>query len=158
MKADNPTFICWGDYVCSKISELRIIPHRVAGDLLFLGEQCKKIYHLGNCNTRIVNGYVDARALNLRTLEGIGRHRFLTINGGLLLPRSIRSNILGLMKVEGLPEVKVYPFNYFNDNEIGTNLRKAIEIVNSHLASEERCIMSCKEDLMAAGLKDLAKL
>lgn len=64
----------------------------------------------------------------------------------------IKSNVLGLLRIDGLKSVHTYSTD--------ADLVKAFEIINKHLPStgSMKAILECQDELIEAGLDDFAKL
>ena len=85
----------------------------------------------------------------LSSLEGIGKDYLLRVDDTIILPRTIRSHMLGLIKVQNLERV-------YCANATGGFL-EAINIICHHL-NFDRNINKCKSELIEAGLEEFAKL
>ena len=147
-----------GDYFCTQIGQLKTLPIKIGGDLIFKMEKAKCVRHIDSFTTLEVGGYVDMRQLNLRNLSGIGKHCFKSINTTLYIRQCISSHVLGIMLIKNLQNVEVRNVGSWSNEWTNRDLNEAVKIINVHLESPERCIMSCKQDLMNAGLKEYAKL
>jgi 5'-3' exonuclease len=88
---------------------------------------------------------------NLTSLEGIGTKYIFEIGNYIHMSASIKSNILGVLKIKEL-EGLVPP-----SRDEYKNLKEACLIVNKHLRSSRR-LNKCKEELIEAGLKEFANL
>jgi hypothetical protein len=87
--------------------------------------------------------------VKITSLKGIGVDYLQEAGMYIHLPKSITSNILGLLKVKNLKECPTG--NFHND------LLEAIKIINKHLKSGRR-LSKCKQELEDKGLKEYAKL
>lgn len=98
---------------------------------------------------KTVNGGVDLSMCKMMSYEKSHKHfdyiRALQINSSYVGP------LLSLMLVDSLEAVYVAATN---TSEIGM----AVGIINTHLASEERDIIDCQQDLIDNGLKKYASL
>lgn len=110
-----------GDFACShnELDSLEGAPSRIAGDFI-------------------------CRSNNLKSLKGI--YKIIKHIGGKanFSDNEISSNILGLLRIEGLKNVIL-------DDDTVEN------IINKHLAGD-RDIFACQEDLIDAGYEALAEL
>jgi hypothetical protein len=88
--------------------------------------------------------------LPIESLKGIGDR--IKKCEMIIIPKSIKSNILGLLKIQNLKNVSVTIWG----TEV-TKLVEAIRIINNHLNGSRR-INKCKQELIEAGLKEYAKL
>jgi hypothetical protein len=109
----------------TKLTSLEHAPIKVAKDVIFNG------------------------CIGLTSLEGIGVDFFVEIGNNLWIPRTITSNVLGMIKIKNLK-------NVFAGSSSG-ELKLAIIIINQHLRSGRR-ISKCRQELIEAGLKEFAKL
>ena len=106
-----------------------------------------------------INGRLDfSEAPGMTSLNQIHQH-FEYINERLILPNSITSDILGVLKVRGLQGIS------FRDDftrDVGSStviyLNKVAKIVNEHLSKSKRDILQCQEDLIDADFKDFANM
>ena len=103
-----------------------------------------------------VFGNVDlATCRELTSLEGIGKDFLLEIHGTLLLPSSLKRNVLGILKIKNLIEVLVVnERNIILPNE---DFHRVAEMLNHHLHSGKN-INKCKSELIEAGLEEFAQL
>lgn len=158
-----------GDFVCigGRLKTLENAPNEVGGDLLLHHHHITSLVG----GPSIVRGNYDVSNNPITSLEGIASeigknlhlkecdeledlkniHKYLKKIGGIIyLPITIRSNILGLLLIPSLEEVRLGAPSH-------GSLVEAISIVNKHLQGE-RDIHVCQEELIDAGLAAYAKL
>ena len=123
----------------SMISNFENISEKITGSLLF-----------------------DDKNPKLTTLNGISKH-LKECGQNIKLPSTITSAILGILQIKGLNPTghnekyeKVH-VAFSPKSHSNVNLHRAVEILNSHL-NGERDIVSCKRELVSAGLQEFAKL
>ena len=109
---------------------------------------------------RRINGRLDfSEAPGMTSLNQVHQH-FEYINERLVLPNSITSDILGVLKVRGLQGISFHD-DFTIDETLAQpkviSLHKVAEIVNEHL-SKDRNILQCQEDLIDADFKDFANM
>ena len=82
-------------------------------------------------------------------------HKYVDYIGkSISIPKSLSEpNILGLMKIEGLVQAKMWPPPHLG----ATPLSQALDIINKHLKGD-RSVLKAQRDLLKAGLKEFAKL
>ena len=87
----------------------------------------------------------------ITSLEGIGKEYFQKINGAFYITDSIRSHVLGLLKIQNLTGIQ------FDDIHEVDKLTEVQSIINKHLKAG-RNINKCKSELKDAGLEEYAQL
>jgi len=126
----------------------------VNGDLIISG-----ILKDFNGVPRRINGRLDfSEAPGMTSLNQIHQH-FEYINERLILPNSITSDILGVLKVRGLQGISFR--DDFTRDVVSSRviyLNKVAEIVNEHLLKSKRDILQCQEDLIDADFKNFANM
>lgn len=133
-------------FKCSKtaITSLKFCPEN-AGSVLCSTTQLTDL----ESAPMVVNGSFNCSNNNITSLSGIGKRFLKTIKGNFVCDDSrITSNVLGFLLVNKLQQVLV-------DIKKDHLIWKAI--INEHL-NKDRDIMECREELIAAGLKEYAKL
>jgi len=94
--------------------------------------------------------FCNNNAVSLQNIhKNIGK-----LNGTLCLyGNPVRSNVLGLLVIEGLKRVVLY-------DQDDTNLTKVSEIVNKYLPNTQgkKGVLLCQRELLEAGLEEFAKL
>lgn len=115
---------------------------------------------------------VDASENNISSINELPMCKYKTLNLGknpitslhgianklteckqLVIPNTITSHILGLLKVKGLSSVSIQGFP-----EDNPNLTSAIKIINRHLSSTNPDIIDCQEEFIDNNLKDYAEM
>jgi len=112
-----------------------------------------------------INGRLDfSEAPGMTSLNQIHQH-FEYISERLILPVSITSDILGVLKVSGLQEIAFredFTINFTKVDGVVSSrviyLNKVAKIVNEHLSKSKRDILQCQEDLIDADFKDFANM
>ena len=89
----------------------------------------------------------------LTTLKDIGN--YFTFLEFIHIPHTVQSNILGLLRIQGLKSVATR-FRPWESVSVG--LSEAMSIVNKYLKEPDKDILECQEELIDAGLKQYAKL
>jgi hypothetical protein len=122
---------------------------------------------------RKVRGYCSYANNRLKTIEGLPEfvgmtldiagnksikhlkdiHKIVKSCRTISLPGKIKSNILGLILIEDLAQIRLGS----KEKIINPGLTQAIEIMNKHLLGN-RDILECQEELIVNGLKEYAKL
>jgi hypothetical protein len=111
---------------------------------------CINLTSLQGAPERIYEGSFDFENTAVTSLEGIGIDYLKEVNATIWFSKTLKSNVLGLLKVKHLSKfdtVQTIP------QEL-TNLK---EIINRHLKLGRR-LSKCKQELIEAGLKEYAKL
>lgn len=123
----------------------------VNGDIIVSGA----LYSFDGIPKRI-NGRLDINnAPGMTSLHDIENH-FEYINERLILPNSIKSDILGVLKIKGLQGISFRDeFSVTEDKVL--SIHKVEKIVNKHL-SKDKDIVECQEELIDNGFKDFANL
>ena len=130
------------------------IPNLVKGDFIVCDRVfIKDISRLSELKE--VGGKVDLKNAHINTFAGVGKTCLLTINQHLITNTAVTDCILGLMRVKNLTALHCDPGKLFVRC---TEDIKPFSIVAHHLKSTDRDLLSCKEELMTAGYKRLAKL
>ncbi|MGZ6520076.1 MAG: hypothetical protein ACXVED_21035, partial [Bacteroidia bacterium] len=112
---------------------------------------CKNLKSLAGAPKKVTGDVDCSHCSNVTSLEGIGRDYLNEIGGHFIISSSVKSNILGLLKVT---ELKHITYTADAPNE----LRVAIKIINKYLLSDGPNFDDCEYDLVEAGLKEYAKL
>jgi hypothetical protein len=173
MNLDYSEDIHNGDFNCfsqDKLLSLKGSPYKVIGDfdcsdnsnlisLEFSPEIVEGDYECSNCSSltslegtpEIITGHFNCISCpKVTSLEGIGVNYLKEIHGHLIISGSIKSNMLGILKIKNLK--KVPSSKMMNDQ-----LKEACDIIDNHLSSGRR-ISKCRQELIEAGLKEFAKL
>jgi hypothetical protein len=113
-----------------------------------------KIISLFNLTDLIQNlpeevGTSLALDLPIESLKGIGDR--IKKCEMMIIPSSVKSSVLSLLKIKNLE------FVGYNDANVNVDFIEAMKIINEHLNGSRR-INKCKEELIEAGYKEYAKL
>lgn len=138
------------------IQTLRGVPRKIYDDFYVTGNPALR--SLEFAPELIGNYFKFTDNPRLKSLHNI--HKIIRrIGGHVGMAHTIESNILGLLKINGLKHINTsYTKSHSSPGEeINTaNIFKAIDIVNKYLHTKD--IHSCQEELLEAGLKEYARL
>ena len=126
-------------------------PTEVGGDFTFMNG---KITSLDGA-PQIVGGEVRILDNPIITMEGIGKRFLKSIGEKLIYPSTIKSNMLGICLIDKLTSISIY---IYVSNENCEKFKVIESIINPNLKSKENDLLDAKEQLMANGLKEYAKL
>ena len=112
---------------------------------------------LEELNTQ-VEDVVFLASSKLTSLNKISKNIHSVSGGVITFDAPIQSHILDLLRVVGLQQVEISPNARLIKNTERQSLSTAFAIINNHLNTEERDVLSCQQELIAAGLKEFAKL
>jgi hypothetical protein len=160
----TPGCILEGNFVCSECKKLTSLEGSPSSTYNFYCTQCTSLttlkgapsetgdFYCSNCTFLISLEGAPSKTCNfdcynctkLTSLVGIGKDYLKEIIGNFSFDNTgIKSNILGLLKVENLQSAI-------------TDDKKLEEIINRHLETKD--ILECQEELIEAGYKEFAKL
>lgn len=108
------------------------------------------------CHTTSFEGFTpvlnNGLQINDNCISLGGIHQYVNkIREVVMIPHEYVGPLLGLMMIDGVREVKT---NYF---WAGSTIKQALWIINQYLR-EGKDVISCKRELISAGLQDYAKL
>jgi hypothetical protein len=132
---------------CYNLISLQGAPRYIG--LSFVIGCCYSLKSLNGAPTYVGMDVDMGQCQSLTSLTGIGQDYLQEIRGTLFVTGSIRSHMLGILKIENLKFVK-----YKGQNE---TMKKVVNILNSHLTSGRR-LSKCREELIEAGFKEFARL
>ena len=89
---------------------------------------------------------------NSFSFEGIHNHLKKMENGEIYLPTKYYHGLLSFLMIEGIREISIYGMY-----EAKRELRQAVSIINQNLKTGGD-VISCKKEMIAAGLERYAKL
>ena len=143
-------FTCSG---CTDLSSLVGGPEevRVFCDFDF----CTKLSSMEGA-PKIIGSSITLEKTSIKSFEGIGRDYLTTVRDTIWFPQSLESNVLGLMKVQGLKKIQALQFELTNTLRYPAQSAMA-RIINKHLKSGKN-INKCKSELKEAGLEEYAQL
>lgn len=148
---------------------------KVDGDIIISGE-----LHSFDGVPKRINGRLDfSEAPGMTSLSQIHQH-FEYITERLVLPNSIRADILGVLKVKGLLGISFHDeytefsnkadiskFPYYPGTPLSypdfvtrtvVNLSKLKEIINNHLSEQEKNVIACQRELIENDFDEYASL
>ena len=98
-----------------------------------------------------VGSYFACTGTNVTSLQGFGEmFRYGWIKGRLYLPDTLKSHLLSVILIPELTRI-----DFWSSNK---HLQKVEEIVNKHLASKEKDLLECQDELIENGFKEFARL
>jgi hypothetical protein len=139
-----------------KLNNLRIIsnkeilslhgcPIRIENNIDFNNSKIKDIDFL----PQKIGNQLSLTRTDITSLAGIGRKFVRSCKYLEITENDLNSSILGILLIQ-----KLESFRFYSKS---VDYLKVSTIINKHLKGE-RDLISCKEELMAAGFKELAKL
>lgn len=161
---------------CAGIENLEGCPGEINGSLMVMN--CSN-FNSAKGAPRKVGEVCSFTSLDkMKTLEGIPReigktlkltgtriesfsgiHEMIDHLPEIVMPVNYKGPILPILKINGLTKISIDKDEaYFYKHRFGRTppAIKAVEILNQHLDSTD--IISCKKDLISAGLSEFAKL
>lgn len=96
-----------------------------------------------------IGGSVFCHSTVIESFHNIHKHIKYIGGGDISPPKSLKSNMLGLLKIKGLTAVRIL---FYEAGRLG----QASDIINKYLPLGD--IHSCQEELIEAGLSEFARL
>ena len=139
---------------CKDLTSLAGCPHHIEGSFMIdfysaTGSNLNKVTSLLDAPKIVKKDCVLMGCTGITSLKGIGTDYLIEVGLELLIPNTIQSNILGILKIQNLRSV--------SNSKREIPLYEAIKIINKHLSSGKN-INKCKSELKEAGLEEYAQL
>lgn len=130
-------------------------PHEVKGDLDFTSNKIKNLAGI----SKTIRGNLWLSNNPIESLKDIAKN-IKYIKGKVILRNCpVKSNILGLLKIDGLTGVLV---NNNNPHDPDKKLMRAVVIINKYLdrrtPNDTQLLYECQDALIDAGLEDFAEM